>query len=348
MQLVQLVVCSFVMGSEGFWNAQKLYLRGQPVLGDGASASEGAFGVSNNSVKAKGVVSRWKDLPLKATKASWVEGSLLFCISVLAAMVYAIAGLGHALIFHSLCIVVSAAFLPIPSGGVQQATIYIMIYAPVMNVLQLYSLRTMNDYKMNIPFTLVYGGCGLLGMLAGMTLFIHLSESSSITAILEAFLFLACFMTVVSEGYRRFWKPGSVREAPSLDMKKPNIVALVVLFSLQSGFFQGTIGIGGATKVLMIVTLNIGKDEWRTTQCVADFPLQLTRLVLSLINGFVNLEKDWLAICFIFSGMGLGLVLGNKATKHVSQELFLDGLLVVICISSAILSARFVERLFTL
>lgn len=327
------------------------------------------------TVASDGHYAKWQEKKTNANSSStvyWTVG-LLATISIASGMVYAILGLGTALVFHMALRVAAATLTFLPPIGIRQASIYIMCAQPAITGLQAFNLR---DVKKNWPFLLSYSASTFIGLGFGMMLLFLAGKNKNATFSCKVLLIFSCFMTLANEAYKRFTakaapapaaaapapevvsssggatppgaedapegapqKPqdplkkktveappiagGAAEEKPfAVDMSKTSTIVTVVTCGALAGFLQGAIAVGGTFKMMMIVTLNIGNLEWRSTQCLADLPLQFTRLIVVISAGMLNFDTEWPSLIGVISGMGVGVWIGNQLAKHVPQGVF--------------------------
>lgn len=271
-----------------------------------------------------GMYKKWQDKPkskIPSQNASIVV--LLFFIAMAAGATYAILGLGTALVFHmSLPLAADLLGTYIASiPGIQQASVYIMLCQPAITAFQAWNLR---NAKRNWPFLLTYAGSTFVGLGGGMLLLYLSNRSPTATFACKVLLLFSCAMTLANEAYKRLTQIcySSKSQDVPVDMGRQWTVFTVITCGALAGFLQGAIAVGGTFKMMLIVTLNIANEEWRATQCLADLPLQFTRIVIVLSMGIIPWGAEWPSILGVLAGMGVGVCGGNYVAKSVPQSLF--------------------------
>lgn len=294
---------------------------------------------------------KWQDmLKQHENKSPWVVSSVLVMLAVIAifsGVTYAILGLGTALVFHALLRIIDVLDTSIPSVGVDQAAIYMMCAQPFITIFQAISLR---DSKRNVPFIGTYGASTFIGLGGGLALLEAAGPEANnpYSFVLRLVLLFSCFMTLGNEAYK--WsKVVREKDLPEeehpLSARRVNVnvtstIIVVVVCGALAGFLQGAIAVGGTFKMLMIVTLGISNEEWRSTQCMADLPLQLARFIFVCYTGMVDFNAELFSIVGVIVGMSIGACIGNSIAKYVPHAVFNLAVLMLIFLAAVVMIAQ--------
>lgn len=289
---------------------------------------------------------KWQDK--KETKTPSQSASvvaLLFFIAIAAGATYAILGLGTALVFHMSLPAAAAMFGSFIAAvpGIRQASVYIMLAQPAITAFQAWNLR---NAKRNWPFLITYSVSTFFGLGGGMALLYAAGKSPTATFACKCLLLFSCLMTLCNEAYKRLSQVCFTKKTEdcTVDMTRSMTIFTVVACGTLAGFLQGAIAVGGTFKMMMIVTLNIGNEEWRSTQCLADLPLQFTRLTIVLVMGIIPWGVEWPSILGVLAGMGVGVVMGNYVAKHIPQTVFTAIVLAGIAGTSIMMAIHMIDH----
>lgn len=296
-------------------------------------------------MKVGAAASMSKASPTKPLEQRKVECVVFFSLAFVSSIVYAACGLGYALV--TMCLAICASlFHDDPSLGVLQVAIYIIAVVPFATFCQ--ACHFSRSEHLNIPFSVVYGIFVFIGMILGQVLMIFVANNKDMVYVLELLLLIALATQLVSEGFNRYAKTEETAEETMQsipDLHKPGTAAIVSMFSTIAGFFQGSITVGGPTKIFMVILLKLSKDTWRATQSLGDLPLQLARLIVLLIHGMVSWTVDGPILLCMLVSTGCGLYVGNKLSHIISQKIFINIMLAANTASVVMLSIRLSKHL---
>lgn len=124
--------------------------------------------------------------------------TMCFFGATMAGIIQAILAVYNAITFHCVCAIASWSLTTV-QVGVNQATLYIMLYQPIMDLIQVYNFR---DAKRNWPFILSYGFPFFFGLFGGLGA-LYLAMKNAVAFWLEAFLLFSCVMVICNESYTR-------------------------------------------------------------------------------------------------------------------------------------------------
>lgn len=143
---------------------------------------------------------------------------MVFGGAMLAGFVQAALGVYSAITFHFLCTVGVLILVPYFQITVGRASIYIMCFCPLMDVVQIWNFQ---DAKRNWPFIVAYGLPEFVGLWAGLAV-LCFAMSNSVVVWLQAFLLFSCVMALSNEAYMRYkrWKAEQAEAEKAKDAER--------------------------------------------------------------------------------------------------------------------------------
>lgn len=249
----------------------------------------------------------------------------MWFIVLVSNITYAVCGLGNGLMIHGLYHAFAAVGL-LPDS-VHTPFMYICIVSPAIQFMQFYNLWMAPGAKneLNKHLTITFSASMLLGLVHGLWFLASVSESSAPLRILLVLAMAATVATKLGEAKRQH------RFRSCTDLAIPGVLITVVLCGFAAGFCQGVVGVGGAAKMIMIIVLELSQQEWRSTACVADILVQITRFTLLVVYGHIDLARRAIEMCALLVAVAIGLGIGNHLAPLLSGKNFLSVVMVLVC-----------------
>ncbi len=144
------------------------------------------------------------------------------------------------------------------------------------------SVRYFKSGKMDLPIALTAGVLALLGSSIGTRIALHLDQTVLETAILIALPVIAVILTVKKD----FGKEGT---QPPRNWTRPQQFVIAALIGLFIGCYDGMLGPGTGTFMIMAFTMALGMDLLCASGCakVGNLASNIASAVIWIANGEV-------------------------------------------------------------
>merc|ERR1719491_1618460 len=136
-----------------------------------------------------------------------------------------------------------------------------------------------------MPLTVVMTLAKMIALPVGL----YLSTSDNVPSVsLQLLLAIAMALCVAGKLHEMWNGNGPTDKKTTADIKNPRTLAIVVLGGLASGFYTGAIGANSPVKMCMVVLLDMGSEEWRSTAAASALPFQTLRFAMLVAMGQID------------------------------------------------------------
>jgi uncharacterized membrane protein YfcA len=229
---------------------------------------------------------------------------ILIPIGFLGAMVYGVTGFGSALV----TIPLAMHFVPLPFA---LSVFALQDFSSALRVASENPRHVVKEEIMRmVPFM-------VLGIIVGTSLLLLLPRKASMLA-LGAFILLYAVWSLLQRG------------APRMVSKRWAYVA-----GLSAGICGMLFGAGGPPQVIYLSRRGLSKEQFRSTLTLNSVFSIGIRLVALAFAGLLFRSEVWMAIALVLPAALLAIALGSRVFRHISRELLLR-LVALLLLSSGV------------
>lgn len=250
-----------------------------------------------------------------------IQGMIIFGIPMMASVSYGLAGVGFAMVFHTMWYV--ASLLSICSGNVVQANLVIFVLLPIINVAQFVNLFADVCWRTLALWFFPYN----LGFYPGLLLMFWMGEDPNMQGILRILVGILILCSVIFMGLKR-WTACLGSQDEKADAKDylndSKLFWGTVAYATLDGVMNGVVGMPGPLQILWVLYMHVPQALWRATGPVCGLFFNILRVPVLMWTGHFDFSSSnfWTIVLLGGSGALTGLAIGNALARCVTQTGF--------------------------
>eukprot|EP00746_Dinoflagellata_sp_MGD_P123111 gnl/MRDRNA2_/MRDRNA2_57825_c0_seq1.p1 gnl/MRDRNA2_/MRDRNA2_57825_c0~~gnl/MRDRNA2_/MRDRNA2_57825_c0_seq1.p1 ORF type:complete len:385 (-),score=41.45 gnl/MRDRNA2_/MRDRNA2_57825_c0_seq1:247-1401(-) len=250
-----------------------------------------------------------------------IQAMIIFGIPMMASVSYGLAGVGFAMVFHTMWYV--ASLLSIFSGNVAEANLVIFVLLPIINVAQFVNLLADVCWRTLALWFFPYN----LGFYPGLLLMLWMGESPSMQGILRILVGTLILCSVLFMGLKRYsaWLGSQDEKADAKDyLNDWKLFWGTVAYATLDGVLNGVAGMPGPLQILWVLYMRVPQALWRATGPVCGLFFNILRVPFLMWTGHFDFSSSnfWTIVLLGGSGALTGLAIGNALARCVTQTRF--------------------------